>query len=190
MEHDFLPPEHLDPEYLHEKYAPLRKSIYRMHYDKFRSNADREDLEAQITQMFISLVVEYNPHLGVDFPYYIKKMLNFRTTHYVDGYVKSRSKERYQINDESSPIYEIEDASVNELIEKIVDLNSIDPNINLGDKHRNLLIGIIIRGKSLKELALEEGVLPERLHARFYFLKKKLEQIYEEHKKVHGKNLY
>lgn len=188
MEHDFAPPTHLDPEYLFEKYTPLRRAIYKKHRDKMRNNADREDLESQITQLFIMLVVEYDPHMGVDFPYYINMMLNYRVMHYVDRYCKFRAKEHY--SEDSREANQVEDINTTDLIQKIIDLNSIDPDINLGDKHRKLLIGIIIEGKTIKELADEEGVPAERLHARFYFLKKKLEKVHEEHTKAHGKNLY
>ncbi|MOA61702.1 hypothetical protein D3C78_1869070 [compost metagenome] len=52
------------------------------------------------------------------------------------------------------------------------------------------MIGILIHKKTLKELAEEEGVPPDRLHARLYFLIKKLKDVHEQHKEKYGEDMY
>lgn len=178
------PPTHLEPQYLFDKYEPLRKSMLNKFKDRMTNEADRDDLFSTINAIFIDLVNEYDPNRGVDFPYYIKRMLEFRTYHHVTKYSKNVNKESY--GDELI----IEDDSYEEILQRIVDLYSIDPTIQLGDKHRQLMIGVLIHRKSLKEIAEEEGVPADRIHARLYFLLKKLRKVYEEHKQKYGEELY
>lgn len=180
-----LPPTHLEPHYLFVKYEPLRKSLLNKFSNRMINHADREDLMSSIDQIFLQLVSEYDPNRGVDFPYYIKRMLDLRTYHHVTKYLKNVNKESYT---EEEII--IEDTSVTDILQRIIDLHSIDPNIQLGDKHRKLMVGVLIERKTLKELADEEGVPPDRLHARLYFLLNKLNKVYEEHKELHGDDLY
>jgi RNA polymerase sigma factor (sigma-70 family) len=181
------PPTHLDPVYLYDKYELLRKAVFKKFKDKMTNHADREDLMSTIDQIFLQLVDEYNPHRGVDFPYYIKRMLDLRTFHHVTKFLKNVNKETYS-DDDSELI--IEDESYEELFQRIVDLNSIDPDLQLGEKHRRLMVGVLIERKTLKELAEEEGVPVDRLHARLYFLLKKLKRLHEEHKEIYGEDLY
>ncbi|MNN58244.1 hypothetical protein D3C81_1732830 [compost metagenome] len=134
--------------------------------------------------MFVQLVSEFDPNRGVDFPYYIKNMLNLRVWHHIDKYVKNASRESYEEE------FVIEDHSYQEIFDRVVDLHSIDPDIELGEKHRRLMIGALIYKKTLKELAEEEGVPVDRLHARLYFLLKKLKEVHEKHKDQYGEDLY
>lgn len=180
-----LPPTHLDPHYLYVKYEPLRKSLLNKFSRMMANHADKEDLMSSIDQIFLQLVSEYDPNRGVDFPYYIKRMLDLRTYHHVTKYLKNVNNESYVEED-----IVIEDTSVDDILQRIVDLHSIDPNIQLGEKHRNLMVGVLIHRKSLKELADEEGVPPDRLHARLYFLLQKMNKVYEEHKEEFGDDLY
>lgn len=179
------PPTHLEPGYLYDKYQPLRKAVFKKFKDKMANQADREDLLSSIDQIFLQLVSEYDPNRGVDFPYFIKRMIDLRTYHHVTKYLKNINKESYAEEE-----IVVSDDSVAELLQRVIDLNSIDPNIVLGDKHRKLMVGVLIDRKSLKELADEEGVPPDRLHARLYFLLKKLRDVYDEHTKLHGEDLY
>jgi RNA polymerase sigma factor (sigma-70 family) len=180
------PPTHLEPGYLYKKYEPLRKSIFNKFKDRMSNQADKEDLISTIDIIFIQLVNEYDPNRGVDFPFYIKRMLDLRTYHHVTKYLKNVNKETY--TDGYGVI--IEDEGFEDIFNRIIDLYSIDPDLQLGEKHRNLMIGILIEGKSIQQLAEEEGVDPERLHARQYFLIKKLKKLYEEHKEKYGEDLY
>lgn len=179
------PPTHLDPLYLYEKYEPLRRSIYKKFKDTMINNADREDLMSNIDIIFFQLVSEYDPNRGVDFPFFIKKMLDLRTYHFVTKYIKNLNNESF-----SDEELIIEDNSFDDIIGKIIDLNSVDPNIVLGDKHRKLMVGLLIEKKSLKELADEEGVPPDRLHARLYFLLQKCRKEHDKIEEIYGKDLY
>lgn len=178
------PPTHLEPMYLFEKYEPLRRTVYKKFKDRMSNQYDREELFSNITEIFFQLVSEFDPNRGVDFPYYIKRMLEQRTYHSVTKYLKNVNGESY--GDEIV----IEDNSYEELFQRVVDLHSIDPNLELGDKHRELMIGLLIHRKSLKEIADEEGVPTHRLHARLYFLIKKMKALHEEHKLDYGEDLY
>lgn len=165
------PPTHLEPEYLFHKYKPLRQATYKKYQTWMQNDQDKEELRNHIDYQFILLVQEYNPNLDVDFPFYIKKMLDFRTNHFTTKYTTLLSRETY-VDDE----IRIPDSDFEEITNRILDIYSINPDINLGEKHRNLLIGLLIERKSLKELADEEGVPLDTIHARFYFLKAKLQR--------------
>lgn len=181
------PPTHLEPEHLYHKYSLLRKAVFNKHKDRMPNKADKEDLMSTIDQLFIQLVYEYDPNRRVDFPYYIKKMLELRTYHHVTKFLKTKNRELYS---EEGNEFIVEDVSFREIFERVIDLNSIDPNIELGEKHRKLLIGVLIHRKSLKELAEEEGVSVDRLHARLYFLLRKLREVHQNHKEEYGEDLY
>lgn len=180
-----LPPTNLDPQYLYSKFEPLRKATYFKFKSRMSNDTDMEDLSAAIDEIFLTLVGEYNPNRGVDFPYYIKKMLDLRVYHYITNYMKNANKE--VIGDEEVLI---EDEGYKELLNKLIDLNSMNPDIVLGDKHRKLMIGVLIEGKSLKELAEEEGVPSDRLHARLYFLIKKMSKEHEKQEDMFGDEMY
>lgn len=189
------PPTHYDPVYLYKKYELLRKSVYKKFKDKMGSQSDREDLMGTIDQIFLQLVTEYDPNRGVDFPYYIKRMLQLRTYHHVTKYLKRINGEApLYFKNEEGEVLELEDTIVDEhaeeIFSRITDLYSINPYIELGEKHRNLMIGLFIRKKTLQELAEEEGVPIDRLHARLYFLIKKMEAEHEIDKEIFGDDLY
>ncbi|MMZ43610.1 hypothetical protein D1872_51720 [compost metagenome] len=178
------PPTHLEPMYLYNKYEPLRRAVYKKFKDQMINNADREELDSTIGEIFLHLVSEFDPSRGVDFPYYIKRMLDLRTYHHVAKYLKGLNREVYGED------LVVEDESYQELFDRIVDLHSIDPNIELGTKHRELMIGVLIHKKTLKELAEEEGVPVDRIHARLYFLLGKLRKVHEKHVEEYGDDLY
>lgn len=179
------PPTHFEPEYLHEKYELLRKSVFKQHKDKMKNNADQDDLFSAISAMFLDLVNEFNPNRGVDFPYYIKKMLGLRTNHYVTKYLKNANRESFAEEE-----FIIEDVSYRDILQRVVDLNSLDPDLVLGEKHRQLMEGLLIHNKTLKQMAEEEGVPVDRYHARLYFLLKKLRKAHKEHTDRYGEDLY
>lgn len=187
------PPTHLEPEYLYHKYEPLRKAVFNKFKDKMSNYADKEELLSVIDQIFLQLVSEYDPNRGVDFPYYIKRMLDLRTYHHITKFLKSANHEKLSSvreDTDDDPAIEIEDESVEAIFQRIVDLNSIDPELELGQKHRELMVGVLIHRKTLKELAEEEGVPVDRLHARLYFLLKKLRALHQEHTEIYGEDLY
>lgn len=184
MSNRLPPPTHLEPEYLYHKYKPLRMSVFQNYMNSMNSQADKSDLLGVIDMIFLQLVKEYDPTRGVDFPLYIKKMLNLRVHHYVQNHYKRVNKEVFQEE------FIIQDDSYDDIINELIDLYSLDSEIVLGDKHRELLIGVLIRKKTLKELADEEGVPPDRLHARLYFLIKKLRAERERLKQQWGDDMY
>ena len=189
------PPTHFDPEYLFKKYELLRKSVYKKFKDKMINQSDREDLMGTIDQIFLQLVSEYNPNRGVDFPYYIKRMLELRTYHHITKYLKRINGETsLYVKNEDGEVLELQDTIADmhaeEIFSRIVDLHSINPYMELGEKHRNLMIGLFIRKKTLQELAQEEGVPLGRLHARLYFLIRKFEKEHQIDTEIFGEDLY
>lgn len=179
------PPVNLEPQYLFDKYSLLRKSVFKKFKGHMANAEDMNELSGAIDMCFIQLVDEYNPNIEVDFPYYIKRMLELRVYHFVSKYLKNINKEIY-VEDEIVQV----DESWEQTFGRIIDLNSFDDTLVLGEKHRNLLVGVLIEHKSLKELAEEEGVPVDRLHARLYFLIKKLRENHEEKVRRNGEELY
>ncbi|AYP68644.1 RNA polymerase sigma factor, sigma-70 family [Exiguobacterium phage vB_EalM-132] len=180
------PPTHLDPMYLFDKYELLRLSVFKKFRNHMANEEDKNELRSAIDMCFLQLVDEYNPNVEVDFPYYIKKMLELRVYHFVSKYLKNVNKETYSEDD-----IILVDENWENTFNKIIDLNSFDDTLVLGEKHRSLLVGVLIQHKTLKELAEEEGVPVDRLHARLYFLIKKLKENHAEKvRKNDGEDLY
>jgi RNA polymerase sigma factor (sigma-70 family) len=162
-----------DVEKLLEDYKPLILSVYKRLHPMFSNKEDKEDLMSQIRLLFVNLVCEYDPRRGVDFPFYIKRMLELRAYHYVTKQLQPKNKEvltQSFTNDEVS--YGI--PSGRDDFEDIINLESWDDNFTLGKKQKRLFIGLLIEHKSLKELADEEGIDVSILHTRLHFLIKKL----------------
>lgn len=178
------PPTNLEPMYLYDKYAPLRKAMYIKFENRIHASIDKQDLIGVIDELFLELVNEYNPNRGVDFPYYIKYMLNLRVYHHITSYQKYTN----EVSTEEDLV--VEDDSIQKLLDRVIDLNSLDPNILLGEKHRKLMVGILIEQKTLGELAEEEGVPHDTVHARLYFLLKRLRGEYKKQKDLYGDDMY
>lgn len=165
-----------------EDYKPLILSVYKRLHPMFSSKEDKEDLMAQIRALFAKLVCEYDPRRGVDFPFYIKRMLELRAYHYVTKQLQIKNKEVLThsfTNDEVSygqPFGKDD-------FEDIINLESWDDSFTLGKKQKRLFIGLVCEHKSLKELAEEEGIDVSILHTRMHFLLKKLKQQAEEQRK-------
>jgi DNA-directed RNA polymerase specialized sigma24 family protein len=139
-----------------------------------KTQEDKEDLMSSINAIFTKLVYEYDMRRGVDFPYYIKRMLEFRTYHYVTKQLRVKNKEvTAQIEYDG---FTSQDYSQEDELNVILNLNSWDDNFTLGKKQKRLFIGLVVEHKSLKELAEEEGVDVAVLHTRMHFLLKKLRQ--------------
>lgn len=67
-----------DPEQLLYQYDNLIRSLGSRYSKWCKSKEDRENLYSYIKDAFISLVTEYDPLSGVDFPGYIKSKLSLR----------------------------------------------------------------------------------------------------------------
>ena len=154
-----------------KEYKPLVLAQYRKFHNYFHNYMDKQELMQTIEEMFIKLCVEYNPRYGVDFPYYIKKKLGHRVYHYVIDHLNILNHE-HNCDEITVENYEIEDS-----LEFIENLESINTNISLGNKQKNLLYGILIEHKSIKELADEEGVASTVLHTRLHFLIDKIRKV-------------
>lgn len=165
-----------------EDYKPLILSVYKRFHPMLKSKEDKEDLMSQIVTLFTKLVYEYDPRRGVDFPYYIKRMLELRTYHYVTKQLQVKNKEVLTQTFTSNELG-FRDIEQDEL-EEIINLQSWDDNFSLGKKQKRLFVGLLIEHKTLKELAEEEGVDVAILHTRMHFLLKKLKAQAEKQRKL------
>jgi RNA polymerase sigma factor (sigma-70 family) len=172
-----------DVEQLLDAYKPLVLTVYKRLHPMFNNREDKEDLMSQIRLIFVNLVNEYDPHRGVDFPYYIKRMLELRAYHYVTKQLQPKNKEvltQSFSNDEVSygqPIGRDE-------FEDIINLESWNDNFTLGKKQKRLFIGLAVEHKSLKELADEEGIDVSIIHTRLHFLLKKLRKQMDDQRRL------
>jgi RNA polymerase sigma factor (sigma-70 family) len=173
-----------DVQKLFTDYKPLILSIYRRFHPMFNSKEDKEDLMSQIHTLFTKLVFEFDSRRGVDFPYYIKRMLELRTYHYVTKTLQQRNKEVLTESFTNDEVTFGDRQALMEELEQIVKLESWDDNFTLGKKQKRLFIGLIVEHKTLKELADEEGVDVSILHTRMHFLLKKLKQVAAEQNKL------
>lgn len=168
---------------LHD-YKPLILSLYKRFHPMFKNKEDKEDLLSTIKMLFTKLVFEFDPHRGVDFPFYIKRMLELRTWHYVTKTLQRNSREfstEGLTNDETA-FGDIQ--TICEELEEIIKLESWDDNFTLGKKQRKLFEGLLVEHKSLKALAADEGIDVSVLHTRMHFLLKKLRALAEEQRKL------
>lgn len=121
-----------DVEALLKQYSNLINSIYQQESSRFTYNTDsgrvgdkikQDDLRSYIIYQFITLVKEYDPHSGVDFPYYIKEKLTLRTRH---SYIKKVFRDEYrEVSDDASSNSVLANVSTKELSEEF--------NRNYGD---------------------------------------------------------
>jgi RNA polymerase sigma factor (sigma-70 family) len=161
-------------------YKPLVLATYKRFHPMFKSQEDKEDLMSEINIIFTKLVWEYDSRKGVDFPYYIKRMLELRTYHYITKQLKVKNKETLVeslTNDEITF-----DRYVKDDFEELINVTSWDDDFNMGKKQKSLFIGLLRDHKSLQQLADEEGVKVSTLHTRLHFLIKKLKGQTEQQK--------
>ena len=188
-------PMYLNKEALLEQFTPLIRSIYKLfssYNGIFVQNADYEDLYAQICFEFIRLCDEYDPTRGVDFPGYIKFHLQNRVYHFVTKEQRRNNREqpvrvnRYSDDDESmlnmENYEELIDVETIRQFEKVEALSSLNWDAVVGKKHRALIEGVLYRGKTLEELAEEEGVTMKVMRLRLHFACKRLSDYAEEQK--------
>lgn len=172
-----------DVEQLFINYKPLILSTYKKFHPMFNSRADKEDLMSSIKTIFTQLVFEYNPKRGVDFPYYIKRMLQLRTGHYVTQALNRKTREIVTegLTNDSVTFFDVTDQTGSiEQMEKLLDVMSWNDDFTLGKKQKKLFIDLLTTHKSLKEIAAEEGVDVTVIHTRMHFLLKKINAHREE----------
>ena len=114
-----------DVEKLLKQYSHLINSIYHQEASRFTYNTEggrvgdkikQDDLKSYIVYQFITLVKEYDPHSGVDFPYYIKQKLTLRTRH---SYIKKVFRDEYrEVSDDASENSILANAPVKDLSEE------------------------------------------------------------------------
>lgn len=177
-----------------EDYKPLILSVYKKRNHYFRNAQDKEDFMSQLYMIFTNLVYEYDPSRGVDFPFYIKRMLELRAGHYITKHNKRMSREFLSSSDSlgeghevtgTAGMYEaVPDSHINqftdetaELLEDILSVESWDDAaLSLGKKQEQLFLGILRDNKTPRELADAEGVSISTIHTRMHFLTKKLKE--------------
>lgn len=172
-----------------EQYKPLILSIYRKYHPMLSSAEDKEDLLAEIEILFSKLVMEYNPRYGVDFPYYIKRMLTLRTWHYVGKQIKTKSKEIAVEGLTNDEITFSKDFESNDELDLLLNVLAFDDDFKIGKKQKALFVGLLKDHKTLQQLADEEGVNVSTLHTRLHFLIKKLKAQQEEQEKLENDDL-
>lgn len=93
-----------DVDRLFRKYANLRHKVYNTNKDAFADEATRRELRSYIDEQFVKLTKEYDINGAVDFPFYIKKMLNLRVS---GSFVKSTSRgyKRERLGSKAEDIY-------------------------------------------------------------------------------------
>jgi RNA polymerase sigma factor (sigma-70 family) len=165
---------------LMKKYRPLILATYKRFHPMFSKLEDKEDLMSEINSIFAKLVVEYNKRVGVDFPFYIKRMLELRTYHFITKTIKLRKNETVVegfTNDEitfGKDCFEERDE-----LEDLINILSWDDDFSMGKKQKQLFLSILRDKRSVHSLAEEEGVNVSTIHTRLHFLVKKLRQQQE-----------
>jgi hypothetical protein len=153
------------------QYEPLIKTVYKKYYVYCGNAEDRLDLYSTIQLEFIQLVSEYDTRRGVDFPCYIKRMLNLRVLHYVTKCTDTYNKETL-CEDVYATFPEGTETSYE--FDKVEAFSSLDENIVLGDKQRQLLFDVLVNNKSLELIAKDEKTDIKVIRLRLHFLCKKL----------------
>lgn len=189
VKYNYKMDNYLDIDELMQKYAPLRKSIFRLfsRYNNLWTSADEyEDLHQQIDYEFIRLCREYDPTVGVDFPGYIKSHLQQRVYHYITKIQNNKRREGvvFAVDNDGEPGESID---IENMSSKIVDEKSDNEfrkmemmaSLNVDDvpdKYKSLVNGLLFEHKSLEDIASEEGVSVRTLQLRLnaacdYFVK-------------------
>jgi len=196
---------YLDIDALFEQYKPLMGSIYKRfsrYNGVFNNQADYEDLRSQIEFEFIKLCNEFDPTRGVDFPGFIKFHLQQRVYHHITKVQKLQSKEsascsRVFDSDGDSSAMEfdntldlIDEDSIKSL-ERVEAMASLDWRAIVGKKHKYLIESVLYEGKTIEEIAFQEGVVVKVIQLRLHFACERLkewcknQEYYMEYKKVH-----
>ena len=67
-----------DVDRLYVQYTNLRHKVYNSYKDNFSDEATQQELKSYIDEQFVKLTKEYEINGDIDFPGYIKRMLNQR----------------------------------------------------------------------------------------------------------------
>lgn len=185
-------PEYLDVNMLFEQYQPLMGSIY-SRFSKynglFNCSADYEDLKSQIEFEFVKLCSAYDPTRGVDFPGYIKIHLQQRVYHYitklqrrtnteVTSYGKTFDDSDNNMMDFDNTTELIDEDSIR-AFERVEALASLDWRAIVGKKHKRLIESILYEGKTIEDIAVQEGVVVKVIRLRLHFACERLRQWHQ-----------
>ncbi|GLI90882.1 sigma-70 family RNA polymerase sigma factor [Bacillus subtilis] len=157
-------------------YKPLILTVYKKYNPIFPRMKDKEDLMSEINTIFTQLVWEYKPRRGVDFPFYIKKMLEWRTYHYVTKQIKRNDKEVIvgSLTNDKVSLGDSRDSTLLEELELIENVMSWDDDFRMGKKQKQLFISLLRDNKTVRQIAEEEGVDISTIHTRLHFLIRKI----------------
>lgn len=173
--------DYLDIDKLVHSYTPLIRSIYKKFStfnNLYYTKEDYEDLESQVSYEFIRLCSEYNPTRGVDFPGFIKFHLQQRVYHYITKLQRSRQKETVVYHreyngdeDDSIDLSNSESVSDEDSVrefERIEALASLNWDCLNSEKHKSLVKSVLCDGKTIEEIAKEEGSASKAVRLRLY----------------------
>ena len=163
-------------EALFNKYKPLILRVYKRFHPMFSNKQDKEDLLSEMRLIFYKLILEYDPSRGVDLPYYLKRMLEWRTFHYITKQLKIKNRETLVESLTYGKVNYEEDLENLEEIQRLIEVLSWDDDFSLGRKQKELFISILKHEKTPQQIAEEEGVDVSTIHTRFHFLLKKIEK--------------
>lgn len=178
-----------DVEKLRKDYKPLILATFGKFNTLLPNAESKKELYQAIQEIFSNLVYEYDDRRRVDFPFYIKRMLELRTYHYVSKQINFQKNEfpselsgrSNSANTKYEEIMKIKQSHSSqdndesrEDLENILKAMSWDDNFKMGKKQKRLFVGILRDHKSLEQLAKEEGCKISTLHTRLHFLIKKL----------------
>ena len=162
---------------LMKDYTPLKRWIFTKFHSYFPTYEGKSELQSQIEYEFLSLVRGYDPRRGVDFPGYIKQILNQRIYHWV---TKQNNLHKQETTVEEVWDVVKEQGFDEQEFEVVHALLSVNPSHIVGKKRRKLLNDILVHRKTLEEIADEEGVEVRVIRLRLHFLAEKLTQLYDE----------
>jgi hypothetical protein len=178
--YDYKSDNYLDIDALMEKYAPLKKSIFRLfsRYNNLWVSTDEyDDLHQQIDLEFVRLCREYDPTVGVDFPGYIKSHLQQRVYHYITKLQNSRKREGVVFSvdndgeqEDSIDFNNISTQMVDEKSDK--DFRRVEALANfhieeVPEIYHSVIKGVLYEHKSLDDIAKKEGVTLIAMQLRF-----------------------
>lgn len=134
-----------DPEYLLKRYEPLINALNKKYLSKYWHLLDPQELRAQTEFEFLKLLKKYDPKRGVDFDFFIKKMLNFSVLHYVERLTKINKNEGTADGEET--VEKLSAVVFPDFITKL------PLDLVLTDYQRELLIAVVVHDKKVPIIA-------------------------------------
>lgn len=114
-----------DPEKLLVQYSNLIKSVFKKYNKYWTSLEDKKELYSYIVDTFIRLVYEYDINSGVDFPGYVKRLLETRVVH---SYSLPEKEKRQRFSIVKSAEFTISDMLETQQTQGYANMACINPN--------------------------------------------------------------